>query len=117
MLLWVADELLMPDGQFLVELSTSPYHCGWHPPPKSFFKTFLFLLVVRAADTLKASVEKSLLMVQASFPLLYFFSRAARATRLCCFQSGCDRGVSELPLPFLVFGCISFGYFTEFANV
>ena len=29
----------------------------------------------------------------------------------CCFQSGCDRGISELPLPFLVFGCISFGLF------
>ena len=61
-------------------------------------------------------MENSLLMLQASCSILYFFIRAAQVTRRCCFQSGCDRGISELPQPFLIFGLISFGYFNEVAD-
>ena len=33
----------MLDGQLSVQLSTSPYHCGWHPSPRSLSRTILFL--------------------------------------------------------------------------
>ena len=84
----------MLDGQLSVQLSSSSYHYGWHPSPKYFPEHFCFFLgSVRLLDTLiavpqhgvylEASVEKSLLMVRASFSLLQLFSQAARATRRC----------------------------------
>ena len=52
----VAAESLMPDGQLSVQISTSPYH----PPPRSFSRTFLvFLGWVRQLNTLIAVFQHS----------------------------------------------------------
>ena len=105
----------MLNGQLSVQLSTLPSHCGWHPFSQISFQNIsafflgesgcstLWLLFLNIVYTLEASVEKSLLMVRASFSLLYLFSQVARATRRCFAVSRAV--VTEVSLSFPGHSC------------
>ena len=68
---------------------------------------------------LETSEGKSLLIMQALFSPLYLFSRDVRTARRCfaVFESVMTRVSQSFLSHFLVFGCISFGYLTEFAGI